>query len=52
MLKLEKDKNKTEFHYSLLFPTLWNNFFHPQADLSKQIGSSDHLASRPQKSIS
>lgn len=34
---------------SVVFPTLWNNSFHSQDDLSWQIGSSGCLASWPQK---
>lgn len=45
----KKKQNKTGAHCCLLFPTLWNNFFHSQDDLSWQIGSSGCLASWPRK---
>lgn len=34
MIKPEKEENKIGAYCGLLFPALWNNFFHPQDDLS------------------
>ena len=56
LLKKKKKKNQQETtkhkagaHCSLSSPTLWNNFFHSQDDLSWQIGFSGRLASWPWK---